>query len=319
MEARIIEEIKSNKAFLIASHINPEGDAIGSALALAISLNNIGKEVTVFNQGPIPRNLQFLPMSAEIVHNPDKIGVNFDVAFVLDCGDLDRVGNGIEKIRKIRKIINIDHHITNSKFGDVILVDSESSSTAELIYNVLKEIPIEVTYEIALNIYTAILTDTGAFCNSNTTEGAFHIASEMVKMGVNPSSVAEKIYKQMPVSRLKLLGLVLNTLEILDNGRIASVVAKLSLLKKTGATPELTEDIVNYPRSISGVKVAVLFKEVSKNHYKISLRSNKDVDVADIAREFGGGGHPNASGGNVGGSLLEVKRKVFEAISKRLS
>ncbi|OIP29663.1 MAG: DHH family phosphoesterase [Deltaproteobacteria bacterium CG12_big_fil_rev_8_21_14_0_65_43_10] len=314
MEAKIVEEIKRNKAFLIASHINPEGDAIGSALALAISLKNIGKEVTVFNQDPIPRNLQFLPMSAEIIHEIDG-SLSFDAAFVLDCGGLDRVGKEIEKIRKI---INIDHHITNSRFGDIRLVDSQSSSTAELIYAVLKDIPIEVTYEIALNIYTAILTDTGAFCNPNTTERAFHIASEMVRIGVNPSNVAEKIYQEMPVSRLKLLGLVLNTLEILGNGRIASVVATLSMLKKTGATPELTEDIVTYPRSILGVKVAVLFREVSKNYYKVSFRSNKDVDVADIAREFSGGGHPNASGGNVGGSLLEVKGKVFEAISRRL-
>lgn len=317
MEARIIEEIKRNKTFLIASHINPEGDAIGSALALAISLNNIGKKVTVFNQDPIPRNLQFLPMSEEIIHEIDR-SLSFDVAFVLDCGDLDRVGKEIERIRKIRKIINIDHHITNSRFGDVRLVDSQSSSTAELIYALLKDIPIKITYKIALNIYTAILTDTGAFCNSNTTEVAFHIASEMVRIGVNPSNVAEKIYQEMPVSRLRLLGLVLNTLDILDNGRIASVVATLSMLKKTGATPELTEDIVNYPRSILGVKVAVLFREVSKNYYKISFRSNKDADVADIAREFGGGGHPNASGGNIEGSLSEVQGKVFEAISRRL-
>ena len=317
MEARIIEEIKRNKTFLIASHLNPEGDAIGSALALAISLNNIGKKVTVFNQDIIPRNLQFLPMSAEITHEING-ALSFDVAFVLDCGDLDRVGKEIDKIKKIRKIINVDHHITNSRFGDIRLVDSRSSSTAEIIYALLKDIPIEITYEIALNIYTAVLTDTGAFCNSNTTEGAFHIAREMIRIGVNPSNVAEKIYQEMPVSRLKLLGLVLNTLEILDNGRIASVVATLSMFKKTGATPELTEDIVNYPRSILGVKVAVLFKEVSKNYYKISFRSKKDTDVADIAREFGGGGHTNASGGNIKGSLSEVKEKVFEAISRRL-
>ncbi|MBI4619342.1 MAG: bifunctional oligoribonuclease/PAP phosphatase NrnA [Desulfobacterales bacterium] len=315
MEERIIEEIKSNRTFLIASHVNPDGDAIGSALALAISLKNIGKKVTVFNQDPIPRNLQFLPMSPEIIHEIDR-SLTFDVAFVLDCGDLDRVGKEIEKIRKI---INIDHHMTNSGFGDLRLVDSQSSSTAELIYAVLKDIPIEITYEIALNIYTAILTDTGAFCNSNTTEGTFHIASEMVRIGVNPANVAEKIYQEMPVPRLKLLGLALNTLEILDNGRIASVVVTLSMLRKTGATPELTEDMINYPRSILGVKVAVLFREVSRNYYKISLRSNKDIDVADIAREFGGGGHPNASGGNMKGSLLEAKGKVFEVVSKRLN
>ncbi|MFH2011582.1 MAG: bifunctional oligoribonuclease/PAP phosphatase NrnA [Pseudomonadota bacterium] len=317
MEAKIVEEIKRNKSFLIASHINPEGDAIGSALALAISLKNIGKSVTVFNQDPIPWNLQFLPMSNEIIHKIDE-SHDFDVAFVLDCGDLERVGDGIEVIKKVKKVINIDHHMTNTNFGDLILVDPKSSSTAEIIYAVIKGIPAEITYDIALNIYTGILTDTGAFRNSNTNEYSFHVATEMVRVGVDPHSVSEKVYQEMPVARLKLLGLVLNTLEVLDSGRVASVEVTLSMLESSGANPGLTEDMVSYPRSIVGVKVAVLFREMSENYYKVSFRSDKDVDVADIAREFNGGGHPSASGGSVAGSLSEVKRKVFEAIGKRL-
>ncbi len=317
MEREIIEEIRNKSVFLIASHIRPEGDAIGSALALAISLNNMGKEVTVFNQDPIPRNLQFLPMSTEIVHEIDD-SFHYDVALVLDCGDLDRVGNVAEKIRRTGKIINIDHHKTNSGFGDLRLINTYKSSTGEILYDLLQEIPIPITYEIAVNIYTAILTDTGAFCHSNTTARTFQIAGELVTRGVNPSTVAEEIYERQSVSRLRLLALVLNTLEISDHGKVGSVVVLSSMLERVGATPDLGENMVDYPRSIEGVRVAVLFREVSKDQYRISLRSDGCIDVADIAKEFGGGGHPRASGCGVKGSLPEVKDKVFPAIRRRL-
>ncbi|MFH1624942.1 MAG: bifunctional oligoribonuclease/PAP phosphatase NrnA [Pseudomonadota bacterium] len=318
MNTKIIEEIRKNQTFLIASHINPEGDAIGSALALAISLDSIGKEVTVFNQDPTPQILQFLPKSAEIIHEIDE-SCNFDAVFVLDCSDLERLGTGVNSIKGMKKIINIDHHITNTRFGDLELVNPRSSSTAELVYAIIKNIPVEITREVAVNIYTAILTDTGAFCNSNTTVEAFRIATEMVGIGVNPGEIAEKVYQSQPASRLRLLGLVLNSLEIFDNGRIASVVVTLSMLREAGAGPDLTEDIVNYPKSVLGVKVAVLFREVARKFYKTSFRSHNDVNVADIAREFGGGGHPNASGCTIQGSLAEVKGRVFETIRERLN
>lgn len=318
MRRRIIEAIKKNKTFLIASHIHPEGDAIGSALALAISLKRIGKRVTVFNQDSTPQNLQFLPMSAEIVHEIDD-SLHYDIAVVLDCGDLDRTGKEAKTIGEIREIINIDHHKTNSGFGNLRLIDPQKSSTAEILYDLLREVPIPITHEIALNIYTGILTDTGAFCYSNTTARTFQIARELVMIGVNPSRVAEEVYEKQSPSRLRLLGLVLNTLEISDDGRVGSVAVLSSMLERAGATPDLVENMVNYPKSIGGVQVAVLFREVSGNHYRVSFRSYEGIDVADIAKEFGGGGHPCASGCGIDGSLLEVKKRVFNTIRRRLN
>ena len=317
MKTRIIDKIKKNKTFLVASHIRPEGDALGSALALAISLKAIGKSVTVFNQDPVPDTLGFLPMSAEIVHEIEDPAY-YDVGIVLDCSDLDRVGREAKKIREIKEIINIDHHKTNSGFGDLRLVNPHKSSTAEILYDLLLEVPVPIAYETAVNLYTAILTDTGAFCYSNTTASTLKIASELVATGVNPSEVAEEVYEKQSAARLRLLGLVLGKLEILDNGRIGSVLVLSSMLEKAGATQDLTENMVNYPKSIRGVQVALLFREVSTNHYRISLRSCDGVDVSDIAKDFGGGGHPRASGCTIKGSLPEVKERVLDSIRGRL-
>ncbi|MDY7033915.1 MAG: bifunctional oligoribonuclease/PAP phosphatase NrnA [Thermodesulfobacteriota bacterium] len=317
MRARILDTMRTEKAFLVTSHMNPEGDAIGSALAMAISLKTIGKEVTVYNQDPIPENLRFLPMSDAIVYEVNN-PCHFDVAVILDCADLSRLGKDAKKIEEIKKTINIDHHKTNDGFGDLVLVDPDSSSTAEIIYGLIKDIPVRITQEIATNIYTGILTDTGAFCYSNTSAEVLEIASELVRKGVNPSFVAEEVYERQSVSKLRLLGSALNTLEILDNGRIGSMKVSLPMLMATGATPDLTENMVNYPKSIRGVEVAVLFRELSKDHYKVSLRSSERVDVADVAKEFGGGGHAKASGCIIRGNLPEVEAQVFNAINKRL-
>ena len=317
MRARILDTMRTEKAFLVTSHMNPEGDAIGSALAVAISLETIGKEVTVYNQDPTPENLRFLPMSDAVVHEVNNPR-HFDAAIILDCADLNRLGKDARKIGEIKKTINIDHHKTNDRFGDLVLVDPDSSSTAEIIYGLIKDIPVQITQEIATNIYTGILTDTGSFCYSNTSAEVLEIAGELVRRGVNPSFVAEEVYERQSVSKLRLLGSALNTLEILDKGRIGSMKVSLPMLMAAGATPDLTENMVNYPKSIRGVEVAVLFRELSKDHYKVSLRSNERVDVADVAKEFGGGGHAKASGCIIRGNLPEVEAQVFNAINKRL-
>ena len=309
--------MRTEKAFLVTSHMNPEGDAIGSALAVAISLETIGKEVTVYNQDPTPENLRFLPMSDAVVHEVNNPR-HFDAAIILDCADLNRLGKDAKKIGEIKRTINIDHHKTNDRFGDFVFVDPDSSSTAEIMYGLIKDIPVRITQEIATNIYTGILTDTGSFCYSNTSAEVLEIAGELVRRGVNPSFVAEEVYERQSVSKLRLLGSALNTLEILDKGRIGSMKVSLPMLMAAGATPDLTENMVNYPKSIRGVEVAVLFRELSKDHYKVSLRSNERVDVADVAKEFGGGGHAKASGCIIRGNLPEVEAQVFNAINKRL-
>lgn len=314
---RIAEEIRSSHRFLIASHENPEGDAIGSIVALGLALKDLGKEVLVLNQDPTPEALSFLPGVEEIVHRVPADG-SFDVAFALDCGDKKRLGGEFTKAQKIRKVINIDHHISNSHFGDINLVDPEASATCEIIFDLLRVLSVPVSPGIAENIYAGILTDTGSFHYSNTSPKTFAVARMCLLAGVEPWKVAEKVYENQPLPRLRLLSLILKTLEVVEGGRISWVWVTRQMMEETGATKDMTEDFINLPRSLKGVEVALLLREVSPVQYRVSLRSRGGVDVARIALAFQGGGHPNAAGCTVEGTLSEVKSKVLEQVKAAL-
>ncbi len=302
---------------MISSHENPEGDALGSVLALGLALRELGKEVLVLNQDPTPDILSFLPGVEEIVHQAPADG-SFDVAFALDCGDKQRLGEEFLKVPKIRKVINIDHHISNSYFGDINWVDPEASSTAEIIFDLLRIIPVPLSLGVAENIYAGILTDTGSFRYSNTSPKTFDVARICLLAGVKPWKVAEKVYETQPLPRLRLLPLVLRTLEVAEKGRISLVWVTQKMMEETGATMDLTEDFINFPRSLKGVDVALLLREVSPVQYRVSLRSRGGVDVSRIAHAFQGGGHPNAAGCTVEGTLSEVKVKVLERVKAAL-
>jgi phosphoesterase RecJ-like protein len=306
---RIAERIRQEKRFLIASHENPEGDAIGSVLALGLALRELGKNVMMLNQDPIPEILLFLPGAEEIVHQVPE-NERFDVALTLDCGDKKRLGKEFNKMAQIGMLINVDHHVSNTQFGDLNLVDPTASSTAEMIYDLLREIPVKMNPAIAENLYTGILTDTGSFHYSNTTAKTFAVARACILAEVDPWKVAENIYESQPLARLHLLPLVLETLESEEDGRVSSVVVTQEMLAKTGATPALTEDFINYPRSVKGSEVAVLFREVNPEKYRVSFRSRGKIDVSRISQVFQGGGHPNAAGCTIDGTLQEVKAKV---------
>ena len=310
---RIAEEIRSSHRFLIASHENPEGDAIGSIVALGLALKDLGKEVVVLNQDPIPEAFSFLPGVEEVVHRVPADG-SFDVAFALDCGDKKRLGEEFTKVQKIRKVINIDHHISNNHFGDINLVDPEASAACEIIFDLLRVLSVPVSPGIAENIYVGILTDTGSFHYSNTSPKTFAVARMCLLAGVEPWKVAEKVYENQPLLRLRLLSLVLKTLEVVEGGRISWVWVTQQMMEETGATKDMTEDFINLPRSLKGVEVALLLREVSPVQYRVSLRSRGSVDVARIALAFQGGGHPNAAGCTVEGTLSEVKSKVLEQV-----
>jgi phosphoesterase RecJ-like protein len=315
MARKIAEAIRAGQTFLISSHTNPEGDAIGSMLALSLGLKSLGKKVQGLNQDPVPEMLMFLP-GAEDIANQIHSRIRFDVAFVLDCGNQDRLGNALEAVKQAGKIINIDHHTGNSHFGDLNLVDPTASSTAEIIYDLLQVIPIEFAKPVAENIYTGILTDTGSFRYSNTSARAFTVAKACLLAGVDPWRVAEKIYETQPLTRLRLLQLALATLEVTGDGRISWMTVSRRIMEESGASVGLTEDLINYPRSLRGTEVALLFREVASDEYRISLRSRGTVDVAKIAREFQGGGHPNAAGCSLGGSLSAVKEKILTAVRR---
>jgi phosphoesterase RecJ-like protein len=310
---KIAEEARRGQTFLISTHQNPEGDAIGATLALALALESLGKTVRVLTQDPVPEVLAFLPGAEKITHQAPPDG-RFDIAFSVDCGDRPRLGEEFNKVKGIGKIINIDHHVSNDFFGDLNLVDPGASSAAEIIYDLIRTLPAPFTKEVAENIYTGILTDTGSFHYSNTSAKTLSAARACLLAGVEPWKVALRVYDTQPLPRLRLLPRVLDTLELSADGRVSSVAVTQQMLKEAGATVDMTEDFINFPRSVQGVEVALLFREVTPEKYRVSLRSRGAVDVARIAGKFQGGGHPAASGCTVEGNFSTVKAKILEAV-----
>lgn len=312
MIATIAREFKNNERFLVATHVNPDGDAIGSMGALALVLEGMAKQVVAYCQDEVPRFLRFLPYSDRIVReisDPDR----FEVAVVLDCGALDRIGSAAEVLQHVRKIIHIDHHSSSGDFGQLNLVRPECSSTAEILYEIFQAIPVSLTPEAAENIYTAILTDTGSFRFANTTARALAIASEMVSHGVVPQKVAGEIYESMSPERIQLLALSLDTLTLRSNGRLAAMRVSRRMLEETGTSFIDTDGFVNYPRAISTAEIAIFFREMDSDQVNVSLRARAGLNVAEFARIHGGGGHHNAAAFRVKGSWSEVVEKVLTA------
>lgn len=309
MIERINEEIAANSTFLITTHENPDGDAVGSSLALANYLVRIGKDVTLYYKDPVPDLYGFLPMAETVLHAiPTR---SYDVCFVLDIGEFKRAGKEMAEFGGVGKFINIDHHLQCDHFGALNLIDPEASATGALIYRIIKGAGGEIDYATALCIYTAVITDTGSFRYSNANTEAFSIAGEMVGLGVNAWYVAERLYERQPRERLALLALALSTLEVSPRGDWAAVAVTLDMYEKSGASSELTDGFVNYPRSIRGVEVSVFFRELKPGLFKVGFRSKGKVNVSAIAREFSGGGHHNAAGCTISGTLKEVQQSVY--------
>lgn len=310
MIATIAQELKNNERFLMATHVNPDGDAIGSLGALALVLEGMGKQVVAYCQDEVPEFLRFLPYADRIVREISGLD-RFEVAVVLDCGAFDRIGSAVEVLQHVGKIIHIDHHSSSGDFGQLNLVRPECSSTAEILYEIFQAIPVSLTPEVAENIYTAILTDTGSFRFANTTARTLAIAAEMVSLGVAPEKVAGEIYDSMSPERIELLARSLDTLTLRSNGRVAAMHVSRRMLEETGTSFIDTDGFVNYPRAISSAEIAIFFRELDADEVNVSLRSRSGHDVAEFARIHGGGGHHNAAAFRLGGSLSEVVEKVL--------
>jgi phosphoesterase RecJ-like protein len=311
----IARELKNNDDFLLATHVNPDGDAIGSLNALALVLEDMGKRVVAYCQDEVPVFLRFLTYSDRILHEIPP-HARFQVAVVLDCGELDRIGNVVEVLRQVEKIIHIDHHSSSNDFGQLNLVLPERSSTAEILYEIFKAMPVSLNREAAENIYAAILTDTGSFRFGNTTANALALAAEMVSLGVAPEKVAAEIYESMKPERLQLLALSLNTLTLRADGRLAAMLVSQYMLEQTGTTFVDTDGFVNYPRALSDTKMAIFFREMASDQVNVSLRSRGGLNVAEFARRYKGGGHHNAAAFRARGSLSEVVEKVLAAAER---
>lgn len=308
-----IEAIRQAQSLVIATHVSPEGDAIGSELALALSLIKMGKKVSVINHDPVPEFLKFLPGS-DIVKLAERIDEPHDALVVVDC---EPARTGLKDLdhAPVKKIINIDHHVTNPRTADINWVDPESCAAGEMVYDLLMAMGAPIDLDIATNLYTTIFTDTGSFRYSNTDEPALTKSGRLLSYGVNPWAISENVYETKSFGRMKLLGLVLAGLERNDDGRISWVTVKEEYYKTTGTSAEDTDGFVNYPRSVKGVEVAMLFREAGPDQVKVSLRSKGRVDVSGLAGSLGGGGHPNASGAVMTGSIEAVKSEVVEKTS----
>ena len=306
--------LREHQRFAVMSHVRPDGDALGSQLALALSLQQLGKEVRVWNEEGMLEKYSFLPR-AELVTKPPSIPEDFDCAIALDTAIQSRLGTALAAVRSAKIWINIDHHLSNPGYGDVIDVDPDAPATAEIIFRLIKSQNLPFNRDIAENLYAAISTDTGSFQYPKTSARTFEIAAELIRAGLDVGRLNQQLYENYPRRRLELLRELLRTMRFEHRGRVASVSLSLKTAAELGVLPEDNEGLIDHLRAIRGVIVAVFFEELNDGKVRVSMRSKDDaVDVCAICQKFGGGGHTLAAGARVRGTLAEVEEKVLEEI-----
>jgi phosphoesterase RecJ-like protein len=308
---RIIAILNGGSRFLMTTHVDPDADGIGSMLALGGALERQGKKTILLIEEPLVSPLNLLPGADRIVQSFDT-ELEFDAILALDCGDPKRLGAHRSLLERDESVICIDHHKTNSFFGDINLVDSQSSSTGELVFHIIKQAAFPLGEQTANNLFAAIQTDTGSFRYENANANAFRIAAELVDHGARPWEISRIVLEGYSASRLKLLQRTLDTLEFHQDGQIGMMTISTRMFEETGARQIDSERFVDYPRFVSGVELSVLIRQINANEHKFSLRSNNLVDVADLASCFGGGGHARAAGFQGKGPLKILKRDFLE-------
>lgn len=313
--------IKSNNNFLITTHTNLEGDALGSELAFYRLLKRLGKGATIINEDDLPYGYDFLSDIKNIKKfKPNIKDVVFDCFVVLDCSDLKRTGEVYRLNTDNKLILNIDHHISNEKFGDVNWVEPNISSSCEMIYRLYKTLRIPFDKDTATFLYVGILTDTGSFHYPNTTRLTHKAISELLRFNLDITQIYKNVYENIPFKDMQLLIKILPTINYQFHGKVAWFQIKKNLLKNKKLSFDLTEYVLGFARAIKDVEVAVLFKENlgTKDEIRVNLRSQGKIDVNRIASYFGGGGHKTASGATVHGKIDQVRKKVLAKIRESL-
>ena len=314
-----LEEIKNFLLrfdnFLITSHIEPDGDAIGSQLAMAAQIKSLGKNPYIVNHEPVPKRYRFLPEWETVQFDKGK-NISFEAAIFLDVGNMERVGNVVNiKALKNVPILNIDHHISNIFFGEVNYVDSDVSSTCECLFDIFKALHLRIDEKIGMDLATGIITDTGRFSFKNTKGKTFSVCAELASAGVDFYSLSKLIYNKRSIESLSLLSQVLSTVKIIDN--IAFIRLTQNMLKKTGANERDSEGFVNYALSLDNIRAAVFMREKPKGLIRVSLRAKSaNIDVNKIASKFGGGGHPEAAGFRCKESFAQLEKKILKAFDE---
>jgi len=314
----IIKAIKKHKTFLISTHINPDPDALSSELALAMYLKSIGKKVSIINEDKIPLRYTFMPGSKKVKHYQKTIVQSFDVAIIVDCGELGRIGRVEQLIERKTILINIDHHISNRKFGHHNLVCPKASSTAEVLFDLLKDAKCKMTKDIAQNLYLGIMTDTGSFRYECTSAHTHQITSELMKYDFSISELYQTLYEMIPHKDIQEFVKLIGHFKLVYNKRVAYIDLKMNVFKKFSGSFDLRDQIFKFLRMAKGVEVAIIFSEQKRRITKVNLRSQGAFNVARLAGMFSGGGHKRASGCVLQGDLRQTKRRVLQQIQRML-
>ncbi len=313
--SNIVETIKGSDTILLATHVFPDGDALGSLIGLGDILESMGKKVVYYAEEEVTYLYDFLPCCEKITTSVPDVG-QVDCVISLDCGDKLRLGAAMDKLLKIHPFIVLDHHAGHKDFGDMRWVDSAMPATASMVYELAVALAVDISYTAAYCLYTAIVSDTGSFKYASTTADTFRVAGELLAKGIKPEEIAGKLFDNFTERRLHLLQLVLASLELFAEGKIAAITASRDMFEKSHSQPCDTETFINYPRSLAKVKIAVFFKE-NGDTLSVSLRSKgSGYDVASVARQFGGGGHRNAAGFKVKDNpdVEEVRTNLFAVL-----
>lgn len=310
MLSQVVELIENKQNFAITTHIKPDGDGVGSSLGLCWLLRSLGKSAEVVVRGDIPLAYRSLP-GADDIRDIEKVDKTYDAIFVIECSDLQRPGiAGLDE----QFTVNIDHHATSEHFGTVNWIDSTASAVGEMIYNLVKAIGGRVTREIAECVYMALVTDTGSFHFSNTTDRTLKVASELIKAGAKPAEISEAVYNNYPWSRIELMRQVMSTVKRDESGKVASLRQTLKMREEAEAVDGDNNGFVNIPLAARDILACVYMREIGDSAYRVSLRSKGDINVARVAERWGGGGHRNAAGLRIEGDWDEKERELVEAV-----
>jgi phosphoesterase RecJ-like protein len=310
--AEIGRVLREHNKFAVLSHVRPDGDALGSTLALALSLKGLGKEVRAWNEEGMLEKYNFLAQ-AELLTQPPSEPEDFDVVVALDTAVQNRLGSTTSAVRHAKLWINIDHHPSNPRYGDLVYIDPTAPATGQILFEFLTNQNFPITSEIAENLYAAISTDTGSFQYPNTTVRTFEIAAELVRCGVEVGRISQLLYENFPRRRIELLRELLGTMQFGCDGKLAWFSLSQAAALALGVIPEDNEGLIDHLRATRGVIVAIFFEELIDGKVRVSMRSkNEAVDVCAICTQFGGGGHVLAAGARVRGTLPEVEKKIVE-------
>jgi phosphoesterase RecJ-like protein len=312
---RICEELLRHQRIVVTSHMRPDGDSVGSSLALAWALRALGIEARVIHRDPPPLQLADFPGLSDVeVGNTIPAGTGAVV--VLECGDLARTGlSGFDGL----PVVNIDHHPGNTGYGSAQWFDGSASACGELVFEIIDELGVPLSPEMATHLFVAIVTDTGSFRYPGVSPRTFTICARLLEAGADPVSVARRLFDSHTLGRLRLQGAVLQTLEIDGSGRLAILTLDDRTLVASGGTAEETDGLINLPLGVKAIQAAVFFKEAGDGTWRVSLRSKGEIDVGGVARGFGGGGHKNAAGCTLAGDLASVRARVLERVAPEVA